>query len=361
MEHTLYPNIDAMLAPEALSALEGRPITDVRCLPFRPIGFSASGSRFLSLETNAGQGPRYVLKRISLEWDWIMRATDDRHGRSAAIWQRGFLDRLPPDISHAIVACAVDGPGWAILMRDVSTTLVSEDQPISTIDSERFLDAMAALHATYWEDPGLADPVLGLCGWQHFYTSLSPQMGRREAGGPDKVPRMILKAWELLETLVAPDVADLISGLLENPQPLCDALARYPQTLVHGDMRLANLGLLHGECPQVVLLDWQFVTSAPPAADLAWYLGDPSQNLPMSNEAVIACYRQRLAQRLGDRFDDRWWQPQLELCLLGDFMRQGWDFILPIMHGKAESKREYWRGQLEWWSEQARAGARWLE
>jgi hypothetical protein len=361
MKHTLYPSIDAMLAPEALSALEGQPITDVRWLPFQPTSFSASGSRFLTLETNAGQGPRYVLKRISLEWDWIMRATDDRHGRSAAIWQCGLLDSLPPEIAQAIIACSVDGPGWAILMRDVSATLLpSEDQPISTIDSEQILDAMAALHATFWEAPLLADPALGLCSLQHFYTSLSPQMGRREAGGPDNAPQMILEAWELLETLVAPDVADLICGLHANPQPLCDALARYPQTLVHGDIRLANLGLLHGERPQVILLDWQFAMSGPPAADLAWYLGDTSENLPMSNEAVIAGYQQRLAHRLGARFDDQWWQPQLELCLLGNFMRTGWDIIDRITRGEVESKREYWRGELEWWSKQARAGARWL-
>ena len=47
------------------------------------------------------------------------------------------------------------------------------------------------------------DPALGLCNLPHFYTSLAPQMVRREAGGPDDVPRDILEAWELLETLVA--------------------------------------------------------------------------------------------------------------------------------------------------------------
>ena len=71
----------------------------------------ASGNRFLAVETDDGQGQRYILKRISAEWDWIMRATDDRHGREVLLWQRVLLDRLPSQIAHPLVACAVDGTG----------------------------------------------------------------------------------------------------------------------------------------------------------------------------------------------------------------------------------------------------------
>ena len=38
-------------------------------------------------------------------------------------------------------------------------------------------------------------------------------------------------------------MGDLVYRLLEDPRPLCAALGRYPQTLLHGDSKLANIGL----------------------------------------------------------------------------------------------------------------------
>jgi hypothetical protein len=92
MRHDALADLDELLAPETLSRLSGEPVTSVRRGPFAG-GHSASGSRFLAVETNDGRGPRFVVKRTSLEWDWIMRATDDRQGREALAWRSGLLDR----------------------------------------------------------------------------------------------------------------------------------------------------------------------------------------------------------------------------------------------------------------------------
>ncbi len=363
MAHTLYASIDKLLTPESLSTLAGQPVTSVRRLPLQA-DYSKSGSRLLVVETNEGQGPRYILKRTSLAWDWLMRATDDRLCRSVTLWQQGLFDHLPPEIEHGTVACALDGPGWAILMRDVEAALVPYSR-FSVADNECFLDAMAALHATFFESPALADPALGLCKLHHPYTMFSPRTGHREAGGQDELPRLILEGWDLLPTLVEPDVANLLQGLLDYPQPLCDALRRYPQTLVHGDWRHANQGLLreglHEKQTQMVLLDWQLAVAAPPAVELGRCLATNSVLLPVSKEKTIAYYRQRLAHRLASRFDESWWQPQLELGLLGGFLQDGWAIALKATHWSiGAGARDRWQADLQWWSEQLRIGMRWL-
>ncbi|MCP4288802.1 MAG: hypothetical protein GY792_30995, partial [Gammaproteobacteria bacterium] len=137
MEHTLYDSLEDMIRPETLGGLENKTFTTTRLAPFQSVGWSASGSKFLALHTTNGHqatngnDPSYVVKRISREWDWIMNTTDDQYGRTATLWQHGILDRLPEEIEHTVVACATDGTGRAILMRDVRETLLPDsEQPI---------------------------------------------------------------------------------------------------------------------------------------------------------------------------------------------------------------------------------------
>ena len=120
-----------------------------------------------------------------------------------------------------------------------------------------------------------------------------------------------------------------------------------------------------GDCalqavPRILLLDWQLVTRAPPAVDLAFFLSLFSAVVPASNEDVIEQYRDRLAARLGDRYDDRWWRPQLDLAFLGHFLRFG-ALLLARMTGHEDpAVREHYRSELAWWTARALAGAAWL-
>lgn len=360
MEHDLYPNIEAMIAPEVLSTLAGQPLSAVQTHPLTAT-YNKSGSRLLLVETNGGQGPRFILKLVSIEWDWQMRATDDHHCRAVALWQHGIFDRLPAEIEHAVVACARDGQNWAILMKDFGATMTPY-APLTNADNAIFLDAMAAVHAAFFDASDLVRPELNLCRLDHVYTVFGPQTSQRELNGSDEVPKRILEGWDLVRSEVAPDVAEITLDLVNNPQPLCEALTRYPHTLVHGDWRHANQGLLQeGQSLRTVLLDWQLAAVAPPPVDLARYLGTNSALLPISKEAAIEYYRQRLALRLGDRFDKSWWRPQLELGLLGGFVQDGWAIVLKATRWHITAhQREHWQADLEWWSERVRAGAKWL-
>jgi hypothetical protein len=82
-----------------------------------------------------------------------------------------------------------------------------------------------------------------------------------------------------------------------------------------------------------VLLDWAVVGTAPPAVDLAWYLAVNSARLPVSREETIETYLRHLREALGDRLQLSWWEPQLDLALLGAFVQLGWPKIFGALRG----------------------------
>jgi hypothetical protein len=354
MQHVLYDGVDEMLAPERLSQLARQSISSVRCAPFERSG--ASGSQLLAVETDDGQGPRYVLKRISLQRDWIMRLTEDRRCRSVTLWQYGLLDQVRHRIEHAILACARDQAGWAMLMHDVSGAFLQRSS-VRRRDYERVLDALAVLHSTFWQQSILGERTLGLCDPAQYLTFLSPEKlcGERKT---HPFVSEILEGWELLETMVGADVVEVVRGLHSDPGPLCRALARYPQTLIHGDAYPGNLGLMRGAQWKVILLDWQLATALPPAADLAQCLSDFRV---ADKEGAIAHYRHSLAHQLGDRYDASWWVPQLALGALAFFVSRGW--AMPLFVGRwstSEGERAQQRANLAWFAGQVRAATKWL-
>lgn len=309
-----------------------------------------------------GGARSFVLKRFARASDWIMRASGDSQGRAIRAWTSGLLDRLPSCIDHAIVACAHDGAGWAVLMHDRGNTLVPPgDTPITAGEQERFLAHMAAMHAAFWEQRQWEDPSLGLCSLRQRYSALVPTTMWRENIAAYATPRMVVRGWGLLEDAVAPSVAAIVRPLLDNPAPLCAALRAHPQTVIHGDWKLGNLGLAGG-APQrrTVLLDWALLGVAPPAVDLAWYLAVNSARLPATREATIETFARCLRDALGDRFDYTWWQPQLDLALLGGFVQLGWPKILGALEGNP-GVREREQDEVRWWSDRVLRGARRLE
>jgi hypothetical protein len=340
MYHPLFPSVDELLDPNTVSALGKVPVSDVRCVPVQQAEAN-SGSRFYQVETNEGIGPRYFLKCTSPAAYLPPSYNDPNH--SVAAWQHGILDRLPLSIDHAIVACARDGAGYAILMHDVRKALMPGDIRFSLADHALFLNTMVAMHATFWEDPALKDSPLG-DGHSEYFLIESAAEG-----------------WGFMEEFLEPDAAQIVRSLLQNPQPLNQALMRYPATLVHNDLWWANLGIVRGDDVRIVVLDWDFAMFAPPAIDLAHYIGENAGLLPASAEAVIAAYRAHLAQNIGDHFDDRWWLPQLDLCFLGDFLRRGKWLLHAMRQPIGEQERAQYFHKLAWWSGAIRRGAQWLE
>jgi hypothetical protein len=307
-------------------------------------GAGKSGAR---LERVVIDGQRFVLKHLDLADDWTMRAAGDLGGASLTLWRSGLLARLPACINQPIVGVALErnehaggpGGGCALLMHDVGRWLVPvADEPIPLDQHLRFLDHMAAMHATFWGGGAELEVVPGM----HRYLELSPWTAQAEAtvGAGHLVPRLVGEGWPLLAD-VAPRAAAAVTPLAWNPAPLVEALDQTPQTFVHGNWKLDNLGTdAEG---RTVVLDWELPGRGPALSDLAWYLAINCRRLPQPKQATIGAYRAALERHGIDT--EPWWDRQLALCLLGALVQFGWE--------KAFGGYD---DELAWWEERAVEG-----
>ena len=303
----------------------------------------APGKSGARLERVVIGGQPFVLKRLSLADDWTMRASGSLRGAPLELWERGILARLPGCINQPIVAAVREPPdgqarsgGCALLMRDVARWLVpATGDPIPAGQHERFLRHMATLHACFWDGGDELEVVPAA----NRYLELSPWTAQAEAaiGSAHLVPRLVAKGWPLLAE-VAPAAAEIVVPLAHDPGPLLEALATTPQTLVHSNWKLDNLGT-DGQ-GRTVLLDWEQPGRGAPLSDLAWYLAINCRRLPHTKEASIATYRSALEASGIDTAP--WFGRQLALCLLGALVQFGWEKAL----GGYDQ-------ELQWWEKHA--------
>jgi Phosphotransferase enzyme family len=287
-----------------------------------------SGARLERVEID---GRRYVLKHLDLAADWTMRASGSLRGVPLELWERGVLGRLPDCINQPIVAVGPTpaapgkvGPagGCAVLMHDVSDWLVpATDEPIALRQHQDFLRHMAAMHAAYWACGSECEVVPVM----HRYLELSPWLAEAEAALRSEhiVPRLVGEGWRRLPE-VAPAAAAVVSPLARDPGPLVLALARTPQTFVHSNWKLDNLGT--DDAGRTVVLDWEQPGRGAALSDLAWYLAINCRRLPQAKEASIEAYRQAL-ESCGIE-TGAWWERQLTLSLLGALVQFGWEKAL---------------------------------
>ena len=298
-----------------------------------------SGAR---LERVVIGGQPYVLKHLDLAEDWTMRASGCLRGAPLLAWERGILARLPACFNQPIVGVAPQpghGPapsgGCALLMRDVSPWLVpATDEPIGLDQHLRFLRHMAALHAAFWGCGRECEVVPVM----HRYLELSPWLARAEAavGSAHLVPRLVGEGWPRLAE-VAPTAAAIVTPLARDPGPLVEALEATPQTFVHSNWKLDNLGT--DDEGRTVVLDWEQPGRGSALSDLAWYLAINCRRLPQRKEDAIDAYRRALEEcGIGT---EPWWERQLALCLLGALVQFGWEKAL----GGYDEELAWWEAQ----------------
>jgi hypothetical protein len=303
-----------------------------------PLAAADSRSGSLLERVVLADGRALVVKHVRDGGDWIMRASHD-HGRAAELWSSGVLARVPDVIDHAVVGAERAEDGWVVIMRDVSAALVPDHARLSRGDSRRVLEAAAALHARFWDDPPLE-----LCSMADRYRFLSPATARREADGADEVPRLIGRGWERFAEVVPADVAEPVLAVLERPEPFAAALSAFGSTLLQGDLKLGNLGLT---ADQVVMLDWGTQTGwGPPAVEVAWYLAINWSRVDATREQVLDDFR----AAEGDRHDE----DALRLALLGGLVQLGWDKALHASGHPDPAIRAREAADLAWWTARAR-------
>lgn len=299
----------------------------------QPLG-SAGASGNTVERVTLRDGRELICKRVSPEWDWISRATNDR-GRALFMWRNGLFDRVPPAIDHATVAVEADGQGWSVFMHDVSAALVPGDRRLDRDAVRHVLAAMAEVHRTFW-----GERFPELCSLADRYLLLSPQTARREMQRSNPVGELTARCWELFSELAPDDIAAAILAIADRPSLLAEQLDKCDQTLIHGDVRLSNLGFCDDA---VVLIDWGERTgSAPAAVELASFIAFDARRVDVTREEMIADFR----ALYGDRFDET----ALQLALIGGLVQLGCYFVLDVVLGGGDDALALARSELAWWT-----------
>jgi hypothetical protein len=276
-------------------------------------------------------GTAVVLKHVDPARDWIMQATGD-DGRVARLWADGQLARLPARIDHAVLAVEAEDGHTVVVMRDVSAALFDDSRP-DPAAHRLVLDAVAELHREFRDD----EVITGLCSLSRRYALLSPQVCAGLAGN-HLVPRLVIEGWERFADLAPPDVVEAVDAIHADPSVFAARLAARPSTLLHGDLKQANLGV-RGE--RVVVLDWGTLSGwGPPAVDFAFYIAINAAWLGLPHDEILDDVR----AAAGPDHDEA----ALRLALLGALAQLGWEKALGAT-ADDEATRARERGGLSWW------------
>jgi hypothetical protein len=153
----------------------------------------------------------------------------------------------------------------------------------------------------------------------------------------------IAGAWQVFEELVPREVAAAVVALAEDPAPLAARLEACEQTLIHGDVRLANLGLDDEDPGRLVLVDWGERTgTAPGAVELASFIVFDGHRLDCSRDDVLADYR----ELAGPDYDEQ----AMHLALIGGLVQLGPNLVLDVALGGGDEAVAAATEALAWWS-----------
>lgn len=287
-------------------------------------------------------GRTLVMKTVSPEVDIAVAATGD-DGRACRLLEHGILAALPEPVDHAVVTIERRGTGWVELMHDVTDCLLPDQGVVPLADHRRILQAAVAMHEAF---RGADLPAL--CPLEARFTAMSPV--RRGIWGHRDIGQLFLRGWEAFHDLVPADVAELVDRVHRDPGWLVAEMAAGEVTLVHGDLRLHNIGLRKD---RVILLDWGTMAAVGPAEiDLSWYVAINASRTDATREELIDAYQ--AVSPVG--VDERMWH----LAAIGTLATLGWNKALDAVANPDATVRARERDDLEWWVDTVRTVmARW--
>ncbi len=313
--------------------------------PERP--FPNDGWSGASLTLLQRGGERFVLKRDSLARDWIARATADGPILREA-WFAAHGPALPAPIRAPYLGAGIEGDEFGILMPDLTGVLFDWDAPMSVEYLEQVLSGLADLHSHPW--PGTVASDHHLCPLRERVTLICRASLERPGPARDAVGDRILPGWDAFDRRAPTSARHLINSLGEDPQPLLDALADLPSTLLHGDLKLANVGIEPDG--SIDMVDWQMVTVAPVAVELGWFLVSNVASLPLQPDAVLERYHD--AMRNGDRgLVAEPWRDQVDAAILVGLLLRGWRKGADAEAGVTLASGVSATNDLAWWCDRA--------
>jgi aminoglycoside phosphotransferase (APT) family kinase protein len=212
------------------------------------------------------------------------------------------------------------------------------------------LAALARLHAVALADvPAAAgDQPWPWCPLRERLTLLSRPSAEQFVIDGVEAGTRFLAGWDAFDRHAAAAARDLVDRLADDPAPLLAALARLPDAMLHGDLKLANVALFPDD--ELALIDWQMVMRAPVAVELGWLLVSNSGALPLGPDAVLERYlaAANVAETpLGDR------EAQIDLTWIIGLLLRGWRKGLDADAGRRLASGVPALDDLAWWCRRA--------
>jgi hypothetical protein len=359
MDRRVFGDIDEMLDPTALASIVGSSVTGVERTPIETEGFSDNVIERVTCTDPGGAETQLVLKHFE-RGDWIAALTSDTRIREISLLENGLYRDLPHECQAPMLAATRSESGDSMLMWDVSSSLfppgddlIREDQLVTCIR------AVSALHASYWGGGPPPNASVDFCTTQAWLGLLTPDVGRRriDLGIDNEVTASLEGGWQKFSEAASSLAARTVETIQRDNAALLDALGTAPQTLIHGDLKLANLGI--DRVQRLVMFDWTLVGSMSPFIDLGWFLAVNSARLPISKETILELYQAMLLERGIDLGTE--WTRHAEIGLLGGgTLRLGWVKALGTL-ADDEDVRVRETEELEWWCEMTERASRWLD
>jgi hypothetical protein len=349
-------------------------ITDSACTPFPHQGTNDNTTFFRVTLTWALPTPS--IGSHTTTWIiklWKAGGVRDRslgitQPREVLAWEQGWLRpaALPAGIVVPFISAwrSPDNTEAWLAMADVSTELsaysrlgLSGDQVISL--AQAILARLARFHAL-WEQPERQGELLA-CPWlwrpEMYLWDMAPTyalaLGRSPAahmppaaGGPPVWDGLSADLAAFLAARPA-DEGRLWEHLLVDRQALVEALAPYPQTLLHNDLDDRNIGLRWPgdavtklpatDLPDLVLIDWEWIARGPAAIDVAKIVQflpimiTPGAPIPKAiwTDEFADEYFEHYQAAGGRCADAAGWRRAYGLALIAQGLAQ-----MPFMHGR---------------------------
>jgi hypothetical protein len=305
-------------------------------------GFSGAAHRQLVAVLPSGETRRFVLKLCDPAREWTAMRSGDRVGREWSLLAERALDAVWEAFVSPFVAYAVEGGRSGLLMEDVGAHLFPDvREPIALGPEDELLAALARLHARFWRSTALSMSWLGRA------TSTSELVGLavlEDAAALSLMPPALRErlrvGWDAALSRVSARAADV----LRLPARIIhEAWADLPETLVHGDVKVANFAPI----PErgVAAFDWALVGKGPSTTDLGWYLAVNASRLARSKEAVMTRYRELLELELGQALDDALWARLEDVAVIYGARTMLWAKAAPAAAGSDAGQAEW-----EWWA-----------
>ena len=246
----------SVLGPEWFSAALGTPVSAARAERLAFSGATTDLARVTLSYAADHDGPATVIAKI-IGRDEVRAAMDAAMGLFAreAQFYRQFAGRVPvrtPACLHV-----GDGHETPLLLEDLAGLRAGDQMcGLELEDAERIIDALAALHARFWQtsetgEPWLLDPA------GDAYAEMVAQLVASGA------PRLR----ELFDGRISPRTLDLVLEHSAGWQHVLRLGVEGPRTIAHHDCRLDNIFFADDNTP--VFIDWQATASARGTQDVA--------------------------------------------------------------------------------------------